>query len=356
MKDFLGLSHPTLIGSFPGKDHEEALSLIFKYCPEIPCWPQLPSYPQEGMLVQFSKGLPGFDPEKLILDPQAPNFETEMLTFYEEYLAVKEGQKDISQSRFALDEKNARGFFLLVERLGSLSLKPRALKGQVTGPFTLATGLKTPEGKAPFYDETLRDLITKTVAMKAAFQVETLKKFGLPTIIFLDEPALAGFGSSSFVGVSREEVISVLKEVAEEVKARGGIVGTHVCANTEWDLLIEAGLDIINFDAFDYLDRFLLYASDLKAFLDEGGNIAWGLVPTLKPEVLKTIEGAKLIERFERAIKALEEKGASRALVLDQALFTPSCGMGTLPLDLVPKALSLLREVAQAFQAQRSEK
>ena len=212
--NFCGHAHPTLIGSFPGKDHRWALDLIFQYCPEIPSWPQLPAYPEEGMLVQFSRGLPGFNPETLTLDQEAPDFETQMLAFYEEYLAVKEGGKDLEESIFALKEEEAKGFFLFCKHLSSLKNKPYAVKGQVTGPFTLATGLKTKEGKAVFYDETLRDLVTKTVAMKAAYQVKRLKTFGAPVIIFLDEPALAGFGSSSFVGVSREEVVEILREVA----------------------------------------------------------------------------------------------------------------------------------------------
>ena len=344
---FYGLAHPTLIGSFPGKDYQWALDLIFQYCPEIPSWPQLPAYPAEGMLVQFSRGLPGFQPENLILDQEAPDFEAQMLAFYEEYLAVKEGAKDIEETRFALREDEARGFFLFCERLKGLTQRPYAVKGQVTGPFTLATGLKTKEGKAVFYDETLRDLVTKIVALKAVFQVKRLKAFGAPVIIFLDEPALAGFGSSSFVGVSREEVVMILREVAQEIRAVGGLVGAHVCANTEWDLLIEAGLELLNFDAFDYLDRFLLYRKPLKDFVQKGGNIAWGIVPTLKPEALRTVRAGELVKRLKEAFECLKEEGLSLNETLNSSLITPSCGMGTLPQDLVPRALSLLREVSE---------
>ncbi len=343
---FSGRTYPTLIGSFPGSEHKKALDYILRYCPEIPCWPQLPAHPQEGMLVQFSRGLPGFDPQRLSLDPGHETFEKEMLAFYEEYLAVKEGQKPFAATRFALKEDDAPGLFMFKERLKEAHPAPVAVKGQITGPFTLAVGLKTKEGKAAFYDPTLRDLITKNIALKAAFQVEFLKDFGVPVIIFLDEPALSGFGSSSFVGVNREEVLQVIQEVVEEIRGRGGIPGVHVCANTEWDLLIEAGLDILNFDAFDYLDRFLLYEAPLKDFLNQGGNIAWGIVPTLKPEVLKETRAEALTEKLEEALERLSQQGLSKGFVLEKSLITPSCGMGTLPEELVPHALSLLREVA----------
>ncbi|OAG27901.1 uroporphyrinogen decarboxylase/cobalamine-independent methonine synthase family protein [Thermodesulfatator autotrophicus] len=346
---FKGKLLPTLIGSFPGKNHETVVDLILKYCPEIPCWPQLPAYPQEGMLIQFSRGLPGFQPENLTIDPTSEDFEPQMLQFYEEYLAVKEGGRPVLESAFALTPEEARGLFLLKEKLGDL--KPLAVKGQVTGPFTLATGLKTPDGKACFYDSTLRDIITKQVALKAAFQVEFLKDLGVPVIIFLDEPALAGFGSSSFVGVSREEVLTVLGEVTDEIKARGGIAGVHVCANTEWDLLVEAGIDILNFDAFDYLDRFMLYSQDISKHITNGGNVAWGIVPTLKPEALKESTAESLARQLESAFDKLRKEGnLSQEQIVEQGLITPSCGMGTLPENLVEKALSLLREISSVLK------
>jgi len=347
---FSGKAYPTLIGSFPGKDHHQALSLIFEYTPEIPCWPQLPALPEEGMLVQFSRGLPGFDPQKLMVTPEKPGFEEEQLRFYEEYLEVKEGKRPLSKSLFALTKEATPGLFLLDEKISEISSKPYALKGQITGPFTLATGLKTPDGKALFYDPALRDMATKIVAMKAAFQVNLLKRHGLPVIIFLDEPALAGFGSSSFVGVSKEEVIGVLQEVAGEIEAAGGVPGTHVCANTEWDILIASGLKILNFDAFDYLDRFLLYEKDIVSFLASGGNVAWGIVPTLKAEALRKTRAEDLTERINQALEQLEKQGPPRQDILERSLFTPSCGMGTLEEELVSKALSLLREVSNAFK------
>ncbi|NPB09595.1 MAG: hypothetical protein GXO17_04505 [Thermodesulfobacteria bacterium] len=348
---FRGDFSATLIGSFPGRDHRQAVSLILEHCPEVPCWPQLPAYPQEGMLVQFSRGLPGFDPQSLTLDPTTPDFESEMLAFYEEYMAVEEGRKSLSESLFAQKPEEVPGLFALLEALEDGKASPRAVKGQITGPFTLATGLKTPDGRAVFYDPNLRDLVVKLVAMRAAWQAERLAKIGVPVILFLDEPALAGFGSSTFVGVSREEVSAALSEVAEKVRAAGGLPGTHVCANTEWDLLVEAGLSVINFDAFDYLDRFLLYASTLGDYLRRGGLLAFGIVPTLKPEALEAAEAEGLSQRVGEALGRLSaESGVDEETVARASLITPSCGMGTLGEDLAQRALVLTKQVSQLLK------
>lgn len=333
----------TLIGSFPLKSHEEAVELILEYIPKIPCWPQLPTYPREGMLVQFSSGLPGFDPERLIIDPGVPDFETERLSFYEEYLAVTESGEDLENTRFKLTPAEAPGLFVLIEKASEKAPLP-AVKGQITGPFTLAVGLKTPDGKAVFYDLELRDLVVKLVALKARWQVRKLKELSPSVIIFFDEPALSGFGSSAFVGVSREEVLAVLSEVIAEVHKEGGLAGVHVCGNTDWSLLTDSPTDIINFDAYGFYEKFITYDKELKSFLEKGGLVAWGLVPTLKSEDLEKETPDSLAERFRDLLKELSLRtGLSEEYLLSHSLLTPSCGMGTLSQELTLKSLKDLK-------------
>ncbi len=329
----------TLIGSFPFEDHSQALDLILKYTPEIPCWPQLPRRKEEGMLVQFSRGLPGFDPEGLLLNPEGS--EEEKLAFYEEYLAVTQGHP-LEETRFKLYPEEAPGFFLLLK-----AGKPfPAVKGQITGPFTLALGLKLPDGRAAFYDLEARDMITKLVALKARWQIEKLKTLSETVLLFIDEPALSGFGSSAMVGISPEEVLGLIKEVAEEVHRGGGLLGIHICGNSDWALVAESAVDIINFDAYGFAEKFIGYGPQLKPFLKRGGFIAWGLVPTLQKKDLKELTSQELKLRYQD----LREKLAQATHLPEEeierfSLFTPSCGLGTLSQELTIKALELLKDL-----------
>ncbi len=59
MTAFTPSCRPLLIGSLPLADHREAIEMIFTATPEIPLWPQLPMYREEGMVRQFLSGLPG---------------------------------------------------------------------------------------------------------------------------------------------------------------------------------------------------------------------------------------------------------------------------------------------------------
>ena len=71
---------PTAIGSMPHMDSNEACSIIMKYLPDIPVWPQLPRRsPKENMIIQFSEGFPGvvIDGDKIHIEPSV-EFEGEL--------------------------------------------------------------------------------------------------------------------------------------------------------------------------------------------------------------------------------------------------------------------------------------
>ena len=80
--------------------------------------------------------------------------------------------------------------------------------------------------------------------------------------------------------MTREDVIAKLSEVVEAVHAEGALAGVHCCGNTEWSIPIDAGVDIVNFDAFDYGETIALYPEAVKRHLEAGNALAWGIVPT----------------------------------------------------------------------------
>ena len=223
---------------------------------------------------------------------------------------------------------------------------PVVTKGQVTGPFTWGTALTDQNRRCAYYDEQLHDVIVKGAALKALWQIEHLKVFGAPVMIWMDEPALLGFGSSTFISISREDVLRDLNEVAGAIHAAGALTGVHCEANTDWSLLMEADLDILDFDAYDHMEAITLYPGELRAFLERGGSLGWGSVPTLNPEAAATETVESLLARLDAGVARLEAKGLARKLLMRRALITPSCGAGTLTPALAERVLGLLRELS----------
>ncbi|MFO7838052.1 MAG: hypothetical protein R6X08_00970 [Desulfosalsimonadaceae bacterium] len=354
--DFTPSALPALIGSLPMDDHKEAVRLMSEYTPEIPLWIQLPRFAEEGMMAQFLPGMPGFarEGEKLYINTSYSGFEAELLEFFEEYMAVAEGGKDIADSRFALTKAAAPGFFEFLRYVNGRQKSPQALKAQITGPFTFATGVVDDGGRAIFYDDHLRDAAVKQIAMKARWQANQLKAYGLPVIVFLDEPGLAGFGSSAFISISRGDVDQCLGEVIASVHEEGAIAGIHVCANSEWSIVLDSEADIVSFDAYSFFDKFILYAEAVQHFLASGGILAWGVVPTSDKEAIANETAASLKQLWEKEMSQVEALGFDRSAILEKSLVTPSCGTGSLSFADAERVLKLTRELSDMIREEKN--
>lgn len=351
---------PVLIGSLPLDSHEKALDWIFQATPEIPLWPQLPSRPLEGMLPQFAENIPciveqdpGGAQHRIYFDTSGQEFEGAMLTFYEDYLAAVGDPDILPGSRFTTSPERAAGLYLLTERLRTLPVDqtPRAVKGQITGPFTLLTGIKDAEGRAGYYDPTIRDMVIKGIALKAAWQTRMLlESCGSQILLFIDEPALAGLGSSALISVSTDEIRDMINEVVVAVHLAGGLAGIHVCANTDWELLLGSDIDILSFDAYGYFDRIAPLGREINVFLDRGGIIAWGGVPTSREEAISAETASSLCALWEKQMDAVAGPARGKADILRQTLITPSCGTGSLQPEPARRVLDLTRDVAAALR------
>ncbi len=352
MTVFKANSQPVLIGSVPLTDHQKATELVANYTPEIPLWVQLPSFKEEGMVAQFLPGMPGIcqKGEKTVIDSSTEVFEMENLQFYEEYLMITEAGEPLEDSRFSLSETHAKGFFTFLSHVDNMDEKPTALKGQITGPITFATGMTDQNDRAIFYDDQLKDIAVKHLSMKAKWQAREMAKKGLPAIVFFDEPALAGFGSSAFLTITKDAVKDCLNELSEAVHSEGGLSGVHVCANTEWDLLFDSTIDIISFDAYGYFDKFLLYRDAIKAFIERNGILAIGIVPTTAEDIEKET-AESLMKKWEQQVSQMEALGIDRKTIIEQSLITPSCGTGTLSIELATKVLELTQAVSRRIRS-----
>ena len=334
----------TAIGSFPQKDPAEACDLIFKYLPQAPAWPQLPRIGfRENMCAQFSRGMPA-----LVLDPEGERiyFQVEgdlprkLETFYQRLI-----EDDLEY--FALTDEYALGFGYFLNLLKDREPFPY-LKGCVTGPVTFGLTITDQNRKPSLYYPELFDAVTKTMALKARWQIRKLSPLGEKVIIFVDEPYLASIGSA-VVSLKEDEVVEKLNEVFSGIHAAGAIAGVHCCANTDWSILMRTDVDILSFDAYGYAKNLLLYAGQIREFIDRGGFLAWGIVPSSDEVEGENFESLwkKLLSSWEK----LENEGFSRKELTDSCLITPSCGMGTLTPAQSEKIMRINLEISRRIRS-----
>jgi len=331
----------TGIGTVPHVDPEEAVTLVLRYHPELPFWPQLVRLGfREEMVPQGAGGLPALkvdlEGRQVVLDPEISREEA-LAQFYETAWSG-----DVAP--FALAVEEAQGFYTLLNRVAAGGNGPSALKGQMVGPVTFAGMVKDGNGKPILYDRELTQAVSLGLARKAAWQAEQFRQAGRQAVVFLDEPILTGFGSA-FLPVSREEVTTILTESLDAVREPGPVtIGVHCCGNTDWALLLDIPIDILSFDSFGYFDHLLLFEKSLAAFLGRGHYLAWGLVPT--GEELAQETGDSLWQRFTSQVERLADTGLGLRQVLSRALLTPACGLGYLSPEAATRAMELLAELS----------
>jgi len=333
----------TGIGSFPHQDEEEVFRLILQSFPEIPFWPQLPKRSfLEGMVVQYSEGFPSLkwnEKEQKVWVDASNGFDKEIEKFYQRVEAVE-------LEPFRITEDFAGGLRILKSLSSEDSRKKiRYIKGQVVGPITFGLALADQEQKPIFYDPTMRDVLVKHLSMKARWMERRFNDLfpRIPGIIFFDEPSLASFGSA-FSGLNREDVVHSLNECFEAVK---GLRGVHCCGNTDWSVLLSTKLSILSFDAYGYLETLSLYPKELRTFLERGGILAWGIVPT--SEAILKEDAQSLVKRFKEGVETLSKKGIDRNL-LQRAIITPSCGTASLSIPLAERVGELTAEVSKRLR------
>ena len=215
----------TGIGSLPLTDPDVAVALTRRYLPEAPVWPQLPKRGfQEQMGAQYSEALPGIvrdEARQRFFFDTTRDLTAELERFYERYL-----EKDYEY--FGLSEDFAAGFHAFLRALEkSPPAHARFLKGHVTGPLTAGISFKDEQGRDIIHHEQLFDAVVKNLAMKAAWQIVRLGRFGKPVIVFLDEPAMETLGSA-FSPAAPELVAEKLDEIIDAIHERGGIAGRPV--------------------------------------------------------------------------------------------------------------------------------
>jgi methionine synthase II (cobalamin-independent) len=336
LKPFL----PIGIGSLPYKDPFKASEVIFNYFPDSPYWPQLPSKDfREGMLAQFTEGMPGVvtDKERTYFHPPF-NPASEWEKFYE---ASSEGHLD----DFTIGKEYASGFYAFLELLKAR--KPLLLKGQLTGPITFGLGVSD-EKKIPIlYDPNLKEMFLKITSSKARWQEKKLREavHGADTMIFFDEPLLSGYGSIS-MNVGKEEIIECLNRAISELQ---GISGIHICGATDWSVIMETGIKVIHFDAYRFFPNMLTYASELKGFFLNGGILAWGIVPS-EEDFLKQETTSNLLKSLEEKIGLLIKEGIPEGVLMKNSLVSQSCGLSTVSEGLAEKALKLTKELSSEMR------
>lgn len=342
----------TGVGNLPYTDVKEALKQIWRVLPLAPHWPQLPqlgaksSFVGQYLRILVELGIiEGFEQTKF--QENLPDWAERMASFYEVYLQAEEGD-EAALERFSFTPEGGVGLEEFCNQLNQQGTQNALLlKGQLSGPTTLGMQITDQNRRACYYNEQLRDILVKTLRTHARWQTRKLTHYGLPVLVSIDDPSIYAYGSSTHLTLDRETLIANLNEIAEGILAEGGIPGSHVCAGADWTILFDSKIQVVNFDAYEFMTSMITQAQALDEFLARGGILAWGIVPTSSKawhETTTSLQG-----RLEENIAQLVKRGVNEERLRAQSILTPSCGTGTLDVALSEKVYELLFELSSIY-------
>jgi hypothetical protein len=263
----------------------------------------------EDMYVQAAEHFPG-----IILDLGERTLRFSIDRFAEEFEETlarfdDPGYFDISETYSAV-----------YHRFLSLDLAHRpAIRGQLEGPVSFGFNILDQDERPILFDDTVRPFMLEFMAKRLNVQLGRLKRRNPNAFMFVDEPGLQ-FLFSALAGYSDIKAKGDLDRFFAQVDRPRGI---HLCGNPDWDFLLNLDLEVLSMDIYTNAEIFSSYAASIRRFLDKGGTIVWGIVPT-GMETFSHEDLPSLVARLEAVWDALSKKGVDRDRLIARSMLSPA--------------------------------
>jgi hypothetical protein len=246
----------------------------------------------------------------------------------------------------------------LEEAVDSAGARPEAIKLQAAGPWTLAAAVELRSGHPVLTDPgAVREFAASLAEGLREHAREVSRRLGAPTVVQLDEPGLpavlagsvptaSGFGT--LPAVPESAVLELLHNVLEALPVPRIV---HCCApRPPVALLRRAGADAVALDAELLTGAPRATLDALGEAWDSGASVLLGLVPAVPPPVPQLSGQPLTLAGLARpALDLAQRLGLDRAVLAERCLPTPSCGLAGATPSWARRALTLSRELGQAF-------
>ncbi|HWR48419.1 MAG TPA: methionine synthase, partial [Pseudonocardiaceae bacterium] len=248
----------------------------------------------------------------------------------------------------------------LEEAIDSAGARLEVVKLQAAGPWTLAGAVELHSGHKVLTDPgALREFAASLAEGLRVHTSEVSRRLGARTIMQLDEPGLPAVlagtvptpsGYGTVPAVPESDAVELLHSVLEALPMPRIV---HCCVpRPPLALLRRAGADALAVDA-DLLPGAPRATVDaLGEAWDSGVSVLLGLVPAVQHPGQSTAQASgplTLAGLAQPALDLVDRLGFDRAVLAERCLPTPSCGLAGATPGWARRALTLARELGQAF-------
>jgi hypothetical protein len=326
----------TAMAVMPHTDPEQALETALSL--DVPFWPQLPNYSYyEDMYVQAAEHFPGI---LLDIDNRTLKFSTDK--FAEE---LEEVLSNFNNPSYFDISKNYSSVY---HRFLEMNLYDRpAIRGQLEGPISFGFNIQDQNERPILFDDTIRPFMFEFMSKRINVQLKRLKELNHNAFMFVDEPGLQYLFSamSGYNDIKAKEDMELFFTMVERPR------GIHLCGNPDWDFLLNLDLDILSLDIYTNAEIFASYAPSIKHFLDNGGIIVWGIIPT-GFEAFEKEDLDSLTKQLENVWHTLGRKGIDIPHMLTKSMLSPAtcCLINPDKEKTVEKAFSSVQKLSEQLR------
>ena len=326
----------TAMAVMPHTDVDRALDLALTT--DIPFWPQLPHYNYyEDMYVQAAEHFPG-----ILLDLDKQTLRFSMDKFVDEF--------EETMNRF--DQPDyfdiSHTYSVVYHRFLEMDLKDRpAIRGQLEGPISFGFNVLDENERPILFNDTVRPFMYEFMAKRINVQLARLKQKNDNAFMYVDEPGLQ-FLFSAMAGYGDQAAKSDMEMFFNMIERPRGV---HLCGNPDWDFLLNLDLDILSMDIYTNREVFSSYAGSIKRFLERGGVLSWGIVPTNFEPFEK--EGLLTLKTMLKEVwSILEKKGIDREMLISKSLLSPAtcCLINQDKEKTVEAAFALVKRLSESLR------
>jgi len=154
----------------------------------------------------------------------------------------------------------------------------------------------------------------------------------------LDEPGLANSMHPTFP-LDEDEVQELVGEVVHDLSP-GAAVGVRVDGRADWSMLLRTGIAVLGAPVTAQLET---AAAELARFLERGGVVAWGAVPTDEP--LGT-SADRLWRRLSALWCELVGEGIDPRLLRERSIITTAGELSSFGTSQAERAIALAQDLA----------
>jgi hypothetical protein len=191
------------------------------------------------------------------------------------------------------------------------------VKLQLTGPVTLGIALNA-AGVPATTAFALAEAVTRS-RVRALLSLLDERTPQCTRLVVLDEPGFAACTRDDFP-IPADRAVDHLSATLAALEA-GAITGIHCCGSADWKLLLQAGPQVLSCPVDQGLDG---APGAVAGFLERGGWIIWGAVPTHEP-VGETTD--RLWRHLSLLWCDLVQEGCDPVRLRTQAMISPACGL-----------------------------